>query len=157
MLSCGYVAPVCLLPRLLADTICSECESMEYPAQKRPDLERGMCNLFRRVWTNTGWLRVPFPTISLDIRAVSNAYLIRSSIESDKSTTSPPDSPLFRIESGCNHKRKSPSQWSPPQNCDLNVRLFHSAFESFTRRYYGTENLANEEAAVRNFLVCSAA
>ena len=32
-------------------------------------------------------VRVPFPTISLDIRAVSNAYLIRSFMESDKPIT----------------------------------------------------------------------
>ncbi|KAF9650814.1 hypothetical protein BDM02DRAFT_3127477 [Thelephora ganbajun] len=37
-------------------------------------------------------------------------------------------------------------------------RLFHPAFENFSRQYHSTEKLANEQkGVVRNFLVCSAA
>ena len=45
----------------------------------------------------------------------------------------------------------------PPKNCGFDVRLFHPAFENFSRRYHSAEELAsNEAAAVHDFVVCSA-
>jgi len=45
----------------------------------------------------------------------------------------------------------------PPQNCGLDIRLFHPVFENFTQCFHGTEELVNEEEeAVHNFLVGSA-
>ena len=45
----------------------------------------------------------------------------------------------------------------PPENRGFDVRLFHPAFENFSRRCHGAEELAsNGAAAVHRFLVCSA-
>ena len=42
----------------------------------------------------------------------------------------------------------------PPTNCAFDVRLFHPAFENFSRRYHGTEELKKVDmASVHTFLV----
>jgi len=45
----------------------------------------------------------------------------------------------------------------PPKNSGFDVRLFHPAFENFSRRYRDAEELTRDDAAaVHKFLVCSA-
>ena len=44
----------------------------------------------------------------------------------------------------------------PPENRGFDVRLFHPAFENFSRRYHGAEELAGNEGTVHKFMVCSA-
>ena len=44
----------------------------------------------------------------------------------------------------------------PPENRGFDVRLFHPAFNNFSRQCHGAEELAGNEETVHEFMVCSA-
>ena len=130
--------------RPLVDVVCSGCEAQAFergvPGAEAARFRARYASLILPCcgWTRTGGLAHQ-AAVSLGLRA------------------SAPSS-ASKVDAIARQQEKYPIyNGRPPVNCGFDVRLFHPAFENFTKRCYGKEKLANEEnAAVHNFLVCSA-
>ena len=134
--------PSILIP--LADTVAADgkrrLSDPEYPAQKRHNLEEGMCGLLYCVVVG----------ITLEDQPIG--------LPSGSGSWQPLPLPHRKWVQSRNNRRNSPfSMAGLPKNCGFDVRLFHPAFENFSRRYRGAEELASDDAApVHEFLVRSA-